>query len=68
MLSFARDGSVVSATIGSDPIPGLERAWRAFAESARRAVQIASPLPIPAGKYETFRNMTLIFRPEDAIW
>lgn len=61
------DGKVLSAEVVSSAPAGTERQFKAFAESARRAVLKSSPIPIPPGKYETFKDMILVFRPEDAL-
>lgn len=54
------DGTVTSVTIvtPSSP-PGA--AWTQVALSARRAVYLASPLPLPAGKHDQFKNFVFIF-------
>lgn len=61
------DGTVLSAEVVSSAPAGTERQFKAFAESARRAVLKSSPIPIPPGKYDTFKDMILVFRPEDAL-
>lgn len=65
-VRVAPDGSVLSADVVNGAPPGTEGVFRQFAERARRGVLKASPLPIPAGKYETFKDMVLVFRPHDA--
>lgn len=61
------DGTVQSAQVVNSAPSGTERQFQAFAESARRAVLKSSPIPIPAGKYDSFKDMVLVFRPEDAL-
>ncbi|MGH1478115.1 MAG: TonB family protein, partial [Geminicoccales bacterium] len=58
------DGTVISVRV-DDPSDRMSRdpAYRAFAESAVRAVQRASPLPIPSGKYALLNDATFLFRP-----
>lgn len=66
-VQVAPDGTVQSAKVVNAAPPGTERQFQAFAESARRAVLKSSPIPIPGGKYDTFKDMVLVFRPEDAL-
>ncbi len=66
-VKLGPDGTVQSAQVISSAPPGTERQFQAFAESARRAVLKSSPIPIPGGKYDTFKDMVLVFRPEDAL-
>jgi type VI secretion system protein VasI len=42
-------------------------AFRAVAESARRAVENCSPLDLPPDKYDVWRDIIMNFYPEDAI-
>ena len=58
------DGEVINATV-DDPDDRMSRdpAYRAFAESAVRAVLRASPLPIPNGKHEQVNNSVFRFSP-----
>lgn len=45
-----------------------EEFYRAAAESARRAVQMCSPLKnLPVNKYEKWRELTLTFNPRDML-
>jgi len=41
--------------------------YRAAAESAQRAVLRASPLPVSRERYESFRNLTLVFSPREML-
>ncbi len=50
-----------SARMASDPM------YRAAADSAMRAVRMASPLPIPAGKAAQFRDFILSFNPRQLM-
>lgn len=54
------DGTVTSVTILT-PSPPPGAAWTQAALSARRAVYLASPLPLPAGKHDQFKNFVLVF-------
>jgi outer membrane biosynthesis protein TonB len=44
-----------------------DSAYRAVAESARRAALKASPLDYPREKYDIFRDMELVFRPQNRL-
>jgi outer membrane biosynthesis protein TonB len=53
------DGTVTDAQIIDKPI-FADSFWQAAADSARRAVRTASPLPIPKDKYDTLKNGDLV--------
>lgn len=53
------DGTVTGVTILTPSPPGA--VWTQVALSARRAVSLASPLPLPAGKHDQFKNFVLVF-------
>ena len=58
------DGTVVDArVIDKDDRMARDPAYRAFAESAVRAVFRASPLPIPNGKYALLNATPIYFSP-----
>ncbi len=60
------DGTVRSAQIRVNESLGHGPAFRAMAESARRAVFRASPLPLPAGKYPAVANGVILdFEPRN---
>lgn len=59
------DGTVKSAEIVPDPRHTDEPGYRALARSARNAVLISSPLRLPPGMPDAFRDITLNFRPKD---
>jgi hypothetical protein len=58
------DGTVASADIVSAPSDGFAQS---AAESARRAVLAASPLQLPPGKYDMFKDITFSFDPRNAV-
>ena len=47
-----------SGRYGADPV------FTAFADSARRAVLVSSPLPIPREFYDYFKDFTFVFTPQ----
>lgn len=65
-VSVLPDGTVTAAEIKADPMMMLNPYYQAAADSARRAVRAASPLPIPVDKYEQFKDFTLAFNPKFA--
>jgi len=65
-VSVLPDGTVTSAEIVTDPMMMLNPYYQAAADSARRAVRAASPLPIPADKYDQFKDFQLAFNPKFA--
>lgn len=64
-MVIERDGRVTSADIVADPRYTSDPTYRELADSARRAVLIASPLQLPPGPRDAFRDMTLSFSPRD---
>ena len=58
------DGTVASADIVS---AGNDSFGQSAAESARRAVLAASPLQLPPGKYDQFKEITFSFDPRNAV-
>jgi len=65
-VSVLPDGTVTDAQIVPDAVQMLNPYYQAAADSARRAVRAASPLPIPANKYDQFKDFTLAFNPKFA--
>jgi len=65
-VSVLPDGTVTAAEIAFDPEMMLNPYYLATADSARRAVRAASPLPIPADKYDQFKDFQLAFKPQFA--
>jgi len=60
------DGTVTDAQIVNRPLMA-DSFWIAAADSARRAVRLASPLPIPRDKYDQFKDFTLVFNPKQMV-
>jgi outer membrane biosynthesis protein TonB len=66
-VSVLPDGTVTGAQVrAGDPMMMLNPFYQAAADSARRAVLAASPLPIPANKYDQFKDFELAFNPKFA--
>jgi outer membrane biosynthesis protein TonB len=66
-VSVLPDGTVTDAQIQmGDPTMLANPFYQAAADSARRAVRAASPLPIPRDKYDQFKDFTLAFNPKFA--
>ena len=61
------DRMVQGVTIQDQGRLGRDPKFRAVAESARRAVDMCSPLNLPPGKYAVWREIDMKFYPEDAI-
>jgi outer membrane biosynthesis protein TonB len=55
------DGSVERAEIVDDPHHRAESAYRDFAQSARNAVLLSSPLTVPPGEYDLAKDIVLDF-------
>ncbi len=64
-ISLQEDGSVTGVQIEGKP-SDANVAWTAMADSAMRAVRLASPLPIPRDKADQFRSFTITFSPKNA--
>jgi len=60
------DGTVASADIVVDSARASDGFYQSAAESARRAVLAASPLQLPPGSYEKFKDFTFRFDPRNA--
>ena len=58
-IALNRDGSVSRAEIVEDPRYAADPAYRALADSARRAVLLASPLSLPDGSYDEVQDFVL---------
>ncbi|MDR2412226.1 MAG: hypothetical protein LBD66_01280, partial [Holosporales bacterium] len=61
------DGTVTNIQILDEKHCQEDPRYRAAAESARRAVRIASPLKIPPNRLELLRSFRLRFNPKDAL-
>lgn len=68
-LQIGPDGTVQSATIEDTMRMMSDRAFRSFAESARRAVlqDRCKKLPLPPEKYDDWKDMVLTFSPRDML-
>lgn len=65
-VSCSSDGTVVDAREIDKPA-NAGPAWEAAAAGARRAVRLASPLPIPRDKASQFQDFVLEFNPKQMI-
>ena len=66
-VSFDPNGTVRSAKIVDQARMAADPAFRSLAESALRAVFMASPIQAPPSKYEIWRDVRLFFRPQDRL-
>ncbi len=66
-VSFDPNGAVRQAKIVDQSRMARDPAFRSLAESALRAVFMASPVQAPAKKYEVWREVRLFFRPQDRL-
>jgi outer membrane biosynthesis protein TonB len=66
-IKVAKDGTIKSAEIQDKGRMNSDITYRTAAESAQRAVMDpnCSPLPIPEGKHETFKEMIFNFDPKE---
>jgi hypothetical protein len=61
------DGSVRTAELVDDPRYNTDPLFRSIADSVRRAVIVASPLQLPAGRYDAFHDLVLGFNPREVV-
>ncbi len=66
-IGLGPDGAVRDVRIVDQQRYRTDEVFRAAADSAARAVRRATPLPIPAGKYEQFRDFVIEFDPRAAL-
>jgi hypothetical protein len=66
-LELNADGSVGKADIVDDPRYSSNPHYRSVAISARNAVLLSSPLHLPPGTYDAFKDITLNFNPREAL-
>lgn len=66
-VSLNSDGTVRAARIVDQSRMSGDPAFRSLAESALRAVFMASPIQAPQKKYDTWREVRLFFRPQDRL-
>ena len=66
-LELKADGSVGRAEIVDDPRYSSDPHYRSLATSARNAALLSSPLHLPPGTYDAFKDITLNFDPRDAL-
>jgi outer membrane biosynthesis protein TonB len=62
-INVSMDGTVQTAQIMDTPRYMMDNTFRTFANSARNAVLVASPLPINPNNADAFREMILAFSP-----
>ncbi|WP_337995795.1 cell envelope integrity protein TolA [Oleispirillum naphthae] len=66
-VSFDPNGAVRNARIVDQARMAHDPVFRSLAESALRAVFMASPVQAPQKKYEVWREVRLFFRPQDRL-
>jgi hypothetical protein len=66
-MEIAKDGTVVKAEVVDTGRMAQDTAFRTAAENARRAVldPQCNPLPLPADKYEQWKDLETSFNPKD---
>jgi hypothetical protein len=64
---MTRDGKIEKAEIVDKERYRTDAVFRDIALSARNAVLLSSPVPLPAGKYAEVMDMVLNFNPRDAL-
>ena len=60
-ISKNSDGSVINVEIMNIDLYERDPIYRAVADSARNAVKVCSPLPLPQDKYETWKTFVFEF-------
>jgi outer membrane biosynthesis protein TonB len=66
-LELNADGSVRRADIVDDPRYSSDPRYRSLATSVRNAAILSSPLHLPPGTYDAFKDITLKFNPREAL-
>lgn len=67
-VRLQEDGTVLRAEVLPDPRLLSDSFYRAAADSALRAVKLASPLKdLPLDRYEQWRELTLNFNPKEML-
>ena len=66
-LELNADGSVGKADIVDDARYSSNPHYRSVAISARNAVLLSSPLHLPPGTYDAFKDITLNFNPREVL-
>lgn len=66
-VSMNPDGTVSRVDVADTLRYNTDSAYRAVADSARRAVLKSQPLKYPVQKYEEFKDLELAFRPQDRL-
>jgi len=66
-VTFDPNGAVRTAEIVNSSRMNTDLAFRSLAESALRAVFMASPVTAPKKKYEVWREVRLFFSPKDRL-
>lgn len=66
-VSVSENGKVTDVVIIDANRYNLDALFKVAVDSARRAVFLASPLKIPAGKLKFFRKFIMKFDPKDAV-
>ncbi|RZI47146.1 hypothetical protein [Candidatus Finniella inopinata] len=66
-MELSKDGTVIKADIVDKSRMARDSAFRTAAESAKRAAldPQCSPLPLPPGKYDQWKNLEFSFNPKD---
>jgi outer membrane biosynthesis protein TonB len=66
-MEIGRDGTVLKATVVDAKRMSTDSFYRAAGESAKRAVldPKCNPLPLPADKYDQWKQLTFSFNPKD---
>jgi len=64
---MTRDGKIEKAEIIDKERYRTDAVFRDIALSARNAVLLSSPVPLPAGNYAEVMDMVLNFNPRDAL-
>lgn len=64
-IVMKRDGNIVNVEIVDRARYSSDAVYRSVSLSARNAVLLSSPIPLPPGEYSDVMDMTLVFNPRD---
>ena len=66
-IVMRRDGNIVHVDIVDHQRYITDAVYRSISLSARNAVLLSSPIPLPPGEYHDVMEMTLVFNPRDML-
>jgi hypothetical protein len=67
VVSLDADGRVLDVRVDPNPSQEGDPYYQKVAESVLRATRMASPLPVPAGKFDQLKTIVLAFHPQQMV-